>query len=143
MVVLFVLVPLYATAAADWTLAVFTDRGSTEIDSWDPSRAALLAQIGCLVAGVLFIRFMGGTPAKVALGLRVVLPDGSRPGLGRACLRMLIWTPILIPGQGFEAGVLISLVLGTTIAIDDHERSLADRIAGTQVCRKSEMTSQN
>ena len=73
----------------------------------------------------LFIGLIGATPGKLALGLKVVRPDGSPVGLGRAAGRFL--------------GKLLSymiLAIGYIIAaFDSEKRALHDMICDTRVIR--------
>jgi uncharacterized RDD family membrane protein YckC len=72
----------------------------------------------------------GRTLGKLALGVRVVSADGSRPGSGpvalRTVLRLVDWLPIL-----YLVGFVIALVTG------EPRRRLGDHAARTRVVRAS------
>jgi uncharacterized RDD family membrane protein YckC len=72
-----------------------------------------------------FVYQFAATPGKMALGLKVVRPDGSRVGLGRAIGR-------------YFAKMLsaIILLIGYIIAgFDAQKRALHDMICDTRVIR--------
>ena len=72
-----------------------------------------------------FLGRFGATPGKMALGLKVVRPDGTAITYGRALGRSL-------------AEMLSSFILGIgylMIAFDGEKRSLHDRIADTRVIK--------
>jgi len=72
-----------------------------------------------------FLGKFGATPGKMALKLKVIQPDGSPVGYGRALGR-------------YFAELLSSLILciGYIMAgFDDEKRALHDRICGTRVIR--------
>lgn len=72
-----------------------------------------------------FLGRFGATPGKMALGLKVVRPDGSPLTYGRAC------------GRGFSeilSGII--LMIGYIMAaFDEEKRALHDRIADTRVVK--------
>ena len=73
----------------------------------------------------LFVGKLGGTPGKLALSLRVVLPDGGKVSYLRALGR-------------YFATILSSLTLmiGYIIAaFDDQKRALHDHVCNTRVIR--------
>jgi len=97
-----------------------------------------LAIIGVLFAflwDALFVAFLGGTPGKLMLGMRVVdadsgtTPPGPRFGFMRALNRLLGLFPLI--------GGLVALVVGIVSLVflftDDRKRTVMDRIAGTVV----------
>lgn len=86
-----------------------------------------------LVKAFLLAKY-GGTPGKLAVGLRVVRPDGSRLTMGRAIGRVY--------GE-FLSG-LICLVGYIIAAFDNPEkRALHDRICDTRVVYKRSLVSYN
>lgn len=93
------------------------------------------------VATVLMVAFLGGTPGKLLLGLRITTADGytTPPGLGPAVVR---WLPALL-GIIPVIGVLIAagLPIANVIMVntDPERRSAYDRIAGTRVVRRSHL----
>jgi uncharacterized RDD family membrane protein YckC len=68
----------------------------------------------------------GATLGKMAVGARIVLPDGSPIGYGRAALR---WMAARVSDFVFFAGYLL-------IAIRPDKRALHDLLAGTKVIYK-------
>ena len=91
----------------------------------------LMLVLAMLVLQVIYTTFFvgkfGGTPGKLALGLRIIRADGSRVSYGRAFGR-------------FFAEILSGLILDIgyiMAAFDDEKRSLHDRICDTRVVFKS------
>jgi len=81
--------------------------------------------IACTYEAV-FVAQMGATPGKMALGMKVVRPDGSRVDLGRAIGRY--FAKIL-------SGII--LLIGYIMAgFDSEKRALHDMICDTRVVRK-------
>ena len=79
-----------------------------------------------LTYGTFFIGKFAATPGKMALGLRVIISDGSKVSYARALGR-------------FYATILSGLILGIgylMIAFDDQKRGLHDHICNTRVIRK-------
>ena len=77
----------------------------------------------------LFVHKLGGTPGKLALGLKVVRPNGGPIGLGRAFGRY--FAKIL-------SGII--LMIGYIIAaFDSEKRALHDMICDTRVIRAREL----
>ncbi len=74
---------------------------------------------------VLFEAFMGATPGKWVLSLRVVGAGGSPPGLRKALVRNVLRLVDGLPAVGILAAVLI--------ATSSDRTRLGDRIAGTRV----------
>ena len=82
----------------------------------------------------------GGTLGKMALGLRVILTDGSMLNLQQALIRHLIYAGggiigALVPMAGF-LNVLWILVDNVSAAFDPQKRAVHDRIANTFVVKK-------
>lgn len=92
-----------------------------------PVFAAMGLQILAAMAyTVFFVGKFQATPGKMAVGIRIVTPDGGRVGYGRAL------------GRHF-AEFLSSIILGIgylMAAFDQEKRSLHDRICSTRVVRK-------
>ena len=82
----------------------------------------------------------GGTLGKMALGLRVILPDGGMLNLQQALIRHLIYNGGSIIGALLPlAGVLNLLWIladNVSAAFDPQKRALHDRIANTFVVKK-------
>jgi len=89
---------------------------------------ALAWGLNTFVSGMyesLFIGYLGATPGKMALSLKVVRPDGSPIGLGRSVGR-------------YFAKMLSGLILGIgylMAAFDSEKRALHDQICDTRVIR--------
>ena len=81
----------------------------------------------------------GGTLGKLALSLRVILPDGGMLSLQQALIRHLIYAAgsivSIIPFAGIFGG-LWTLVDNVSAAFDPQKRALHDRIATTFVVKK-------
>jgi uncharacterized RDD family membrane protein YckC len=78
-----------------------------------------------------FVAKLGATPGKMALGLKVVRPDGGPVDLGRAFGR-------------YFAKFLSAMILGIgyiIVAFDSEKRGLHDMICGTRVVKRSETAS--
>ena len=92
----------------------------------------LAGQIGLAVAlstvmnacyEAFFVAYMGATPGKLALGLKIVRPDGGPVSLGRAFGR-------------YFAKFLSAMILGIgyiMVAFDSQKRGLHDMICDTRV----------
>jgi uncharacterized RDD family membrane protein YckC len=75
----------------------------------------------------IFVAQMGATPGKMALGMRVVRPDGSRVDLGRAAGR-------------YFAKMLSGIILCIgyiMVGFDAEKRGLHDMICDTRVVRQT------
>lgn len=85
---------------------------------------------------ILMVAFLGGTPGKLILGLRVTLDDAATtpPGLGRAVRRAVPNLIGIIPVIGAVAAIapIAALIMVLT---DDQKRSIYDRIGDTRVVR--------
>jgi uncharacterized RDD family membrane protein YckC len=78
--------------------------------------------VGCTYE-TLFIVYFAATPGKMAIGLKVLRPDGSKLQLGRAVGR-------------YFAKTLSAMILGIgyiMVAFDDQKRALHDMICDTRV----------
>ncbi len=118
-------------AAVDLAVVYLTVQicGMTLADVADLPRAPLLAFLVLQNGGYLVAFTAGGqTLGKMALGIRVVTAEDGEPlGVGRAGLRILVWTVLAIPaGLGF-----------LTALWRPDRRGLHDRFAGTRVVRAS------
>jgi uncharacterized RDD family membrane protein YckC len=82
--------------------------------------------LGCAYESV-FVSQMGATPGKMALGMKVVRPDGSRVDLGRAIGRY--FAKLL--------SALILLIGYIMVGFDSEKRGLHDMICDTRVVRKT------
>jgi uncharacterized RDD family membrane protein YckC len=89
----------------------------------------MLALIGMVLASCyegIFVAQMGATPGKMALGMKVVRPDGSRVDLGRAFGRY--FAKLL--------SMLILFIGYIMVAFDSEKRGLHDMICDTRVVRQ-------
>lgn len=86
----------------------------------------VLVAVGSVLYYVLFIGMRGQTPGKMALGVRVVGPDGGVPGVGRAFLREVL---------GKFVSSLILCVGYLWMLWDAKRQCVHDKIAGTLVLR--------
>jgi uncharacterized RDD family membrane protein YckC len=91
--------------------------------------AALLSPLFSIAIGatyaIVFIGKMGATPGKMAMGIKVVRPDGSPVSMGQSAGR---YFSTMISGFTLGIGYLIAF-------FDDERKTLHDRIAGTRVIR--------
>jgi uncharacterized RDD family membrane protein YckC len=135
----------------DWVILLIVEmivqyaifRGSMKIPQVQPSDdpGQVLAQFGALIGAIgllsaintavncayeaIFVAKMQATPGKMALGLKVVRPDGSAVGLGRAAGR-------------YFAKILSALILMIgyiMVAFDAQKRGLHDMICDTRVIK--------
>lgn len=94
------------------------------------------------IAWLLMVAFVGATPGKLMLGLRITTADGATtpPGMGPAVLRALPSLAGLIPiiGQLIPVGFAVASLVW--VSRDPERRSAYDRIANTRVVRKSYLT---
>jgi uncharacterized RDD family membrane protein YckC len=74
---------------------------------------------------IFFIRKFDATPGKLAMGLKILRPDGSKLSVGRIIGRMF--------GQTLSG--LILLIGYIMAAFDDERRALHDRICDTRVIK--------
>lgn len=92
--------------------------------------AGALGMIGMLLGCAyesIFVSQMGATPGKLALGMKVVRPDGSRVDIGRAVGR-------------YFAKILSMLILCIgyiMVGFDAEKRGLHDMICDTRVVRQT------
>lgn len=86
---------------------------------------------------IITVATLGGSPGKLALGLRVTTIDGTTPpGFGPATLRALPWIPTMIPVLGFIVWIGLAVAGVVMISNDPERRSPFDRVASTRVIRK-------
>jgi uncharacterized RDD family membrane protein YckC len=87
--------------------------------------SSLLSTAVCATYSTCFMGALGATPGLMALGLKVVRPDGSPIGYGRAFAR-------------YFAAILSGITLGIgylLIAFDSEKRALHDMICDTRVIK--------
>jgi uncharacterized RDD family membrane protein YckC len=86
---------------------------------------------------VLFLRYRGATPGKMACGLRVVRANGSSLGWGAAIGRFVMWNVVTgaIPYLNF----ILMLISGIMAGTDGEKRALHDRVCDTRVVYKQSM----
>lgn len=97
---------------------------------------ALLAAVGGAAYEVGFVALAGGTPGKLALGIRVATLEGQQPpGWGQAAARWVLNTAQLIPFLGQLAALAIWFVSFILLFSDPLHRTLFDRVGGTVVVK--------
>ena len=86
---------------------------------------------------VLFLRYRGATPGKMACGLKVVRSDGSSLGWGTSFGRFVMWNIVTsgIPYLNF----ILMLISGIMTGTDGEKRALHDRVCDTRVVYKQSM----
>jgi uncharacterized RDD family membrane protein YckC len=86
---------------------------------------------------VLFLRYRGATPGKMACGLKVVRSDGSSLGWGASIGRFVMWNVVTsgIPYLNF----ILMLISGIMTGTDGEKRALHDRVCDTRVVYKQSM----
>jgi uncharacterized RDD family membrane protein YckC len=87
--------------------------------------ALLLSTVISVTYSTWFIGALGATPGLMALGLRVVRPDGAPIGYGRALAR---YFAAILSGMTLGIGYLL-------IAFDPEKRALHDMICDTRVIK--------
>jgi uncharacterized RDD family membrane protein YckC len=109
--------------------------GSGMFRRMDPANPApilliLVLELGfmalALMYNVWFVSRKGGTPGKLALGLRIISPDGQNLTTGRAVGRYFAY---LLSALTFYIGYIIA-------AFDSEKRALHDHVCNTRVIRK-------
>jgi uncharacterized RDD family membrane protein YckC len=100
--------------------------------------ATYLLGIALSVVWMLCVAFLGGTPGKLMVGLRVTLADGrtTPPGLTPAAVRSLPGFAGIVPLIGPLIGVGFAISSVIMVNTDPECRSAYDRLAGTRVVRK-------
>ncbi|MDW3221247.1 MAG: RDD family protein [Acidimicrobiales bacterium] len=88
-----------------------------------------------LAISIALITTKGGSPGKLATGMRIRSAAGTNPSVGVATLRSVPWLVTLIPVLGVIVWIVIALAGTIMIATDPLNRSLFDRIASTRVYR--------
>ncbi|MCX8251407.1 MAG: RDD family protein [Dehalococcoidia bacterium] len=94
------------------------------------------------VVVVVMVAKLGGSPGKLAVGLRVTKIDGvtSPPGDRESVIRTLPGLLGLIPIVGGLISLGIGLISIRYVAIDPQRRSIYDRIGGTRVVYKNRLS---
>lgn len=91
----------------------------------DPICLLFLAII--IVYFILFEGLSGATPGKMAVGIRVVAVDGSKPGLIKSIVRN---------GLRVVDGLPVLNIVGVVLIMRSSERArFGDRVAGTRVIK--------
>jgi uncharacterized RDD family membrane protein YckC len=86
---------------------------------------------------VLFLKYRGATPGKMACGLKVVRSDGGSLGWGASVGRFVMWN-VVTSGIPYLNLILI-LVSGIMAGTDGEKRALHDRVCDTRVVYKQSM----
>ena len=83
---------------------------------------------------VLFLKYRGATPGKMACGLKVVRSDGSSLEWGASIGRFVMWNVVTsgIPYLNFILMMISGIMAGT----DGEKRALHDRVCDTRVIYK-------
>lgn len=86
---------------------------------------------------VLFLKYRGATPGKMACGLKVVRSDGSSLEWGTTIGRFVMWNLVTsaIPYLNF----ILMLTSGIMAGTDGEKRALHDRVCDTRVVYKQSM----
>ena len=94
------------------------------------------------VVVVVMVARLGGSPGKLAVGLRVTKIDGvtSPPGDRESFMRTLPGLLGLIPIVGGLISLGIGLISVRYVATDPQRRSIYDRIGGTRVVYKNRLS---
>ena len=147
-------VAVLATGGIDWTTQQFDspDAAATYCQNYNGGDARQCVPVGDqavitegnvvphlvwilnTLAYVVLQGVTGGSVGKLLLGLRVVDVHGRPAGLGKSCLRTLLWVVDAITcGLPIVGGVLITTTRG--------HRRVGDMAAGTYVVRKQSVGS--
>jgi uncharacterized RDD family membrane protein YckC len=86
---------------------------------------------------VLFLKYRGATPGKMACGLKVVRSDGSSLEWGVTIGRFVMWNFVTsgIPYINF----ILMLISGIMAGTDGEKRALHDRVCDTRVVYKQSL----
>jgi uncharacterized RDD family membrane protein YckC len=86
---------------------------------------------------VLFLKYRGATPGKMACGLKVVRSDGSGLEWGSSIGRFVMWNVVTsgIPYINFILMTISGIMAGT----DGEKRALHDRVCDTRVVYKQSL----
>jgi uncharacterized RDD family membrane protein YckC len=86
---------------------------------------------------VLFLKYRGATPGKMACGLKVVRSDGSSMEWGSSIGRFVMWNVVTsgIPYINFILMTISGIMAGT----DGEKRALHDRVCDTRVVYKQSL----
>jgi len=86
---------------------------------------------------VLFLRYRGATPGKMACGLKVVRADGGGLGWGASIGRFVMWN-VVTSGIPY-LNLILMLISGIMTGTDGEKRALHDRVCDTRVVYKQSM----
>jgi uncharacterized RDD family membrane protein YckC len=86
---------------------------------------------------VLFLKYRGATPGKMACGLKVVRADGSSLGWGTSIGRFMMWN-IVTSGIPY-LNLVLMLISGIIAGTDSEKRALHDRVCDTRVVYKQSL----
>lgn len=104
-----------------------------------PSFGLVLASaIIALAYDTLFTHYMGGTPGKLLLGMRVAEADSgvTPPSLVVAAKRALNRLLGLLSGIGSIVALIIGVASLVMLFTDDRHQTVMDKVAGTVVVKK-------
>ncbi len=127
-----------------WIISIPFWSSSSDGNSFNVSASAGQLAVSAIVGyaiTVAFIHFLGGTPGKLIVGLRITEETGTTtpPGLDRAAKRSLPGLLSIIPVLGGLAQLGIIIANLVMVSTDDECRSVFDRIGGTRVVRKARL----
>ncbi len=93
------------------------------------------------VANLFMAAWLGGTPGKLVVGLRITTKDGTStpPGIGPAFLRVLPSLINVVPVVGPYLGLGLIILNVVFVAKDTERRSVHDRVGGTRIVRKERL----
>ena len=102
----------------------------------------LVAILGMWALVVATTALWGGSPGKLAVGLRVTRDDGttSPPGWGPAFVRTLPGLIGAIPGVGPLLNLGLQILNIAFVVSDDERRSVHDRVGSTRVVKKDRLS---
>ncbi len=117
----------------------FDSFGDTDTVVVEPSFALVAASaIIALAYDTLFTHFLGGTPGKLLLGMRVAEADNGMtpPSLVVAAKRAANRLLGFITGIGGIIALIIGIASLVMLFTDDRHQTVMDKIAGTVVVKK-------
>jgi len=107
----------------------------TDLNPFDPTMAQVIWRSAlpgmlinfsfAIVYSTFFNYRFGATPGKMIFGLKTVMPDGARVGIGRLVVRAIMQ---ILSGMLFFIGFFF-------VGIDEEKRGLPDFVAGTRVIK--------
>jgi uncharacterized RDD family membrane protein YckC len=93
--------------------------------------------VGVICYEVLFLKYRGATPGKMACGLKVVRSDGSSLEWGSSIGRFVMWN-VVTNGIPY-INMILMLISGIMAGTDAEKRALHDRVCDTRVVYKQSL----